>query len=66
MVQVIIVDRQTPARIGTREILEEEGITVIGETESGRKAIQLAREEEPDVVVTETESTDISSLQLAV
>lgn len=62
----MIVDRQAPARIGTRVILEQvAGITVIGETESGRQAVRLARENVADVVVTETESTDLSGLQLA-
>jgi DNA-binding NarL/FixJ family response regulator len=66
VIRVVIVDRQTPARIGTRKILEQTaGITVVGETDSGRQALRLARAQPPDVVVTETESTDLSGLQLA-
>jgi len=66
MIHVIIVDCQAPARIGTREILEQTAdITVIGITDSGKEAIQLVQKQTPDVVVTETASMDLSGLQLA-
>ena len=66
MIRVVIVDCQVPARIGTREILERMAdINVVGETGSGNEVIRLAQEQTPDVVVAETESTDLSGLQLA-
>lgn len=51
-IKVLIVDDQTLMREGLRTILSlEEGIEVVGLAEDGQVALELAREERPDVVL---------------
>lgn len=49
---VVLAHAQTMVREGLRRILEETGgIRVVGEAGSGEKAVRLAREKEPDIVL---------------
>jgi DNA-binding NarL/FixJ family response regulator len=51
-VRVVIADDQELVRTGFRAILNSEpNIEVVGEAEDGRVAIEVAREQEPDVVL---------------
>ena len=51
-VRVVIADDQAMVRAGLRMILEStEGISVVGEAQDGREAVDLARAERPDVVL---------------
>ena len=51
-VRVVIADDQELVRTGFRAILNSEpDIEVVGEAEDGRRAIEVAREHEPDVVL---------------
>jgi DNA-binding NarL/FixJ family response regulator len=51
-IRVLLVDDHTVVRQGLRALLEvEPDITVAGEAESGRQAVQLAAKLRPDVVV---------------
>jgi DNA-binding NarL/FixJ family response regulator len=51
-ISVLIVDDQTLVRTGLRMILEtENGIEVVGEAANGRRAITVARELRPDVIL---------------
>lgn len=51
-IRVVIADDQTMVRAGLRMILESsDGITVVGEAEDGRQAVDIAREQLPDVVL---------------
>ncbi len=51
-IKVLLADDHTIVRQGFRALLQaEEDIAIVGEAESGRQAIQLAKELEPDVVV---------------
>jgi len=51
-IAVLLADDHTVIRQGFRALLEaEQDIAVVGEAETGRKAVQLARKLHPDVVV---------------
>lgn len=65
-VEVVLADPQSVARIGTREVLEDGGVIVVAETESGEEALRVARDERPDVLVCEMDLPELSGLQLAV
>jgi DNA-binding NarL/FixJ family response regulator len=50
-VRVVVVDDHDLFRTGLRNLLEEQGVNVVGEAANGQKAIQLAGELAPDVVI---------------
>ena len=49
--RVLVVDDHDLFRTGLRNLLEEQGVNVVGEAENGETAIRLASELAPDVVV---------------
>jgi len=49
--RVLIVDDHDLFRTGLRNLLEEQGVQVVGEAASGAEAVQIVRELAPDVVV---------------
>src|SRR5450759_3649479 len=50
--RVILADDHTVIRSGLRLLLERQpGLTVVGEAENGRQAVDLAEELKPDVAV---------------
>jgi DNA-binding NarL/FixJ family response regulator len=49
--RVLIVDDHDLFRTGLRNLLEEQGVQVVGEAASGNEAVQVVREVAPDVVV---------------
>ena len=49
--RVLIVDDHDLFRTGLRNLLEEEGVQIVGEAASGAEAVQRVRELVPDVVV---------------
>jgi two-component system, NarL family, response regulator LiaR len=50
-IRAILVDDHDLFRRGLRELLEEQGIAVVGEADDGEEGIRLARHASPDVVV---------------
>jgi len=51
-IRVLLADDHTVVRQGLRILLEtEQDITVIGEAETGRQAVQLAKKHTPDIAV---------------
>jgi DNA-binding NarL/FixJ family response regulator len=50
-VRVVVVDDHDLFRTGLRNLLEEQGVNVVGEAANGQKAIQLAGDLAPDVVI---------------
>jgi len=50
-VRALLVEDHTIVRQGLRRLLEEKGVEVVGEAETGRKGIEAARNLKPDVVV---------------
>jgi two-component system, NarL family, response regulator LiaR len=49
--RVLIADDHDLFRTGLRNLLEEQGVQVIGEASSGNEAVRIVREAAPDVVV---------------
>src|SRR5438045_6492169 len=50
-VRVLIVDDHDLFRTGLRNLLEEEGVQIVGEASAGQEALKIVRELAPDVVV---------------
>src|SRR5205814_1832204 len=50
-VRVLIVDDHDLFRSGLRNLLEEEGVQIVGEASAGQEALRIVRELAPDVVV---------------
>ncbi len=48
---MLLVDDHDLFRTGLRNLLEEQGVTIVGEAASGSEALQCVREVAPDVVV---------------
>jgi DNA-binding NarL/FixJ family response regulator len=49
--RVLLVDDHDLFRSGLRNLLEEEGVQIIGEAAAGQEAVEIVRELAPDVVV---------------
>jgi DNA-binding NarL/FixJ family response regulator len=50
-IRVLIVDDHDLFRSGLRNLLEDEGVHVVGEAAAGQEALRIVREVAPDVVV---------------
>jgi DNA-binding NarL/FixJ family response regulator len=50
-VRVLIVDDHDLFRSGLRNLLEDEGVQVVGEASAGQEALNIVREVAPDVVI---------------
>lgn len=63
---VLIVDDEAPARDRLRQLLEEDGAhAVVGEAGNGRRALELAQELSPDVVVLDIRMPGLSGIETA-
>ena len=49
--RVVIAEDEALIRLDLKEMLEEEGYTVVGEAGDGEQAVELAREHKPDLVI---------------
>lgn len=64
MIRVLIVDDHTLVRAGLCRLLEaEQNIQVVGQTGSGREAVELVSKLEPDVVLLDYGLPDIDGLE---
>jgi DNA-binding NarL/FixJ family response regulator len=50
-VRVLVVDDHDLFRTGLKNLLEEEGVNIVGEAENGENAIRLAADLAPDVII---------------
>jgi len=65
-VNVLIVDDEAPARDRLRQLLEEDGAhTVVGEAGNGKRALELAAELAPDVVLMDIRMPGLSGIETA-
>jgi DNA-binding NarL/FixJ family response regulator len=63
-IRVLIADDHTIMRAGLRSLLEkEDDIAVVAEAENGRRAVQLAVEHKPDVVVMDVSMPDLNGIE---
>ena len=51
MQSILIVDDHPVIRLGVRMVLENEGYTVIGESDNGADAMRMIREQAPDLII---------------
>ena len=63
-IRVLLADDHTIVRQGLRVLLEAEpDITVVAEAETGRQAVQLAKEHSPDVIVMDIAMPTLNGLE---
>src|SRR5215204_6644469 len=62
-VRVLLVDDHDLFRTGLRSLLEEQGVHVVGEAETGTAAVKQVREVAPDVVVMDLNMPGISGVE---
>ncbi len=66
MIRVLLVDDHKPLRAGTRALLTEASdIAIIAETASGREAVDLSRQLQPDVVLLDINLPDMTGIDVA-
>jgi response regulator NasT len=64
-VRVVIAEDEAIIRLDLRELLEEEGYEVVGETGRGDHAVDLCRELVPDVAILDIKMPGMDGLQAA-
>jgi len=63
-IQVVVADDHQIMRAGLLSLLSgQSGIKVIGEAENGRRAVEMARELKPDVVVMDVSMPDLNGME---
>jgi len=61
--RVLLVDDHDLFRTGLRSLLEEQGLQVVGEAESGNAALQLASELAPDVIIMDLKMPGLTGVE---
>ena len=64
-VRVVIAEDEAIVRLDLKEILEEEGYDVVGETGRGDEAVKLVRELEPDLAILDIKMPGMDGLSAA-
>jgi response regulator NasT len=62
---VLIAEDEAIIRLDLKELLEEEGYRVVGETDRGDEAVELARTLDPDVVILDIKMPGLDGLSAA-
>ena len=60
---MLIVDDHDLFRTGLRNLLEEQGVDIVGEADNGTRALEQIRETAPDVVVMDLNMPGISGVE---
>jgi len=63
--RVVIAEDEAIIRLDLREILEEEGYEIVGETGRGDEAVELVKQHNPDVVILDIRMPGMDGLQAA-
>jgi len=63
MVDVVVVDDSQFMRIQIRGILEERGLTVVGEAGNGKRAVETVLEHEPDAVTMDVKMPGMDGIE---
>ena len=63
--RVVVAEDEAIIRMDLREMLEEEDFEVVGEAADGRKAIDLAREHRPDLVILDIKMPGMNGIRAA-
>ncbi len=64
-IKVLIAEDEAIIRLDLKEMLEEEGIDVVGEAADGEAAIRLAEERDPDLVIMDIKMPGMDGLAAA-
>ena len=62
---VVIAEDEAIVRLDLREILEEQGFEVVGETGRGDEAVALAKEHHPDLIILDIKMPGLDGLSAA-
>ena len=63
--RVVIAEDEALIRLDLKEMLEEEGYTVVGEAGDGEQAVELAREHRPDLVILDVKMPKLDGIEAA-
>jgi two-component system, response regulator PdtaR len=63
--KVLIAEDEAIIRLDLKEMLEEEGLDVVGEVSDGESAIRLARERRPDIIIMDIKMPGLDGLAAA-
>ncbi|MEA2461684.1 MAG: two-component system, response regulator PdtaR [Actinomycetota bacterium] len=63
--KVLIAEDEAIIRLDLKEMLEEEGLDVVGEAADGEAAVRLAREKSPDLVIMDVKMPGMDGLTAA-
>ena len=64
MIRVLLADDHEVVREGTRRFIDRaEGLSVVGETDNGEEAVQLADQLQPDIVVMDVRMPGLNGLE---
>ncbi|MGW3648548.1 ANTAR domain-containing response regulator [Streptomyces sp. NPDC000878] len=63
--RVVIAEDEALIRLDLKEMLEEEGYTVVGEAGDGEEAVELAREHRPDLVILDVKMPKLDGISAA-
>ncbi|HEX2051235.1 MAG TPA: response regulator [Actinomycetota bacterium] len=63
--RVVIAEDEAIIRLDLKEMLEEEGLEVVGEAGDGDAAVRLAREHAPDLVIMDVKMPGMDGLEAA-
>ena len=61
--RVLLVDDHDLFRTGLRNLLEEQGVNIVGEAAAGAEAVRAVREDAPDVVVMDLNMPGMSGVE---
>jgi DNA-binding NarL/FixJ family response regulator len=65
-IRLVIADDHPVMRKGMRTLLEDSGwIEIVGEAATGKEALQMVQELEPDVLLLDIEMPDMSGIEVA-
>ena len=63
--RVVIAEDEALIRLDLKEMLEEEGYTVVGEAGDGEQAVELVREHKPDLVILDVKMPKLDGISAA-
>ncbi|MFD4748829.1 ANTAR domain-containing response regulator [Streptomyces rubiginosohelvolus] len=63
--RVVIAEDEALIRLDLKEMLEEEGYSVVGEAGDGQQAVELAREHKPDLVILDVKMPVLDGISAA-
>ena len=65
VLRIVVADNESIIRMDLRELLEEAGHTVVGEANDGQKAVELARQYRPDLVIMDIKMPEMDGITAA-